>query len=235
MSRFIVTPTLFELFPEVCFGVVVADNVDNQSANDDITELLKAQAKTLNEQLTGTNVREHPHINVWREAFRKLDLNPNKYPSSIEALAKRIAKKAEIPSINKIVDLVNLLSLRHLLPMGAHDRAILPGDIEIRLSRPGDLFYPFGSQEPETVDDGEIIYATGNEVRTRKWVWRQGEKAKVVPETNQLFCPIDAFYGVTDQAAKSAQAELATMLEQYCGAKTRQFWVDKDTPSIELD
>ncbi len=64
----------------------------------------------------------------------------------------------------------------------------------------------------------------------------RGEKAKVMPDTKQLFCPIDAFYGgVTDQAAKAAQSELAAMLQEYCGARTRQFWVDKDNPSVELD
>ncbi|MGI6128777.1 MAG: B3/4 domain-containing protein [bacterium] len=235
MSKFIVAPALFELFPEACFGVVVAENVDNQTLDEDIAGLLQAQAQTLNQELGGTNVREHPHIAVWREAFRKLDLNPNKFPSSIEALAKRIAKRAQLPSINKIVDLVNVLSLKYLLPMGAHDRQILPGDIELRLASAEDLFIPFGSSDSEPVDEGEIVYATGNQVRTRKWVWRQGEKAKVVPSTSQLFCPIDAFYGVTDQTAKAAQSELAAMLERHCGATTRQFWVDKDNPSVELD
>ena len=71
---------------------------------------------------------------------RKLELNPNRFPSSIEALARRIAKKAELPSINKTVDLVNILSLKYLLPMGAHDREILPGDIELRLARRGQVY-----------------------------------------------------------------------------------------------
>lgn len=235
MAKFIVAPALFELFPEACFGVVVAEEVDNQVGSEVVTNMLEAQVRTLNQELGGTNVREHPHVAVWREAFRKLDLNPNKFPSSIEALTKRIAKKAKLPSINKIVDLVNILSLKYILPMGAHDREILPGDIELRFARSEDKFIPFGSTDPEPVDEGEVVYVTGNQVRTRKWVWRQGEKAKVVPETRRLFCPIDAFYGVTDEAAKAAQTELAAMLKEHCGATTRQFWVDKDNPSVELD
>ncbi|NLG85929.1 MAG: hypothetical protein GX489_01715 [Firmicutes bacterium] len=59
--------------------------------------------------------------------------------------------------------------------------------------------------------------------------------AKVVATTSQLFCPIDAFYGVTDQAARAAQEELSAMLKEYCGAKTREFWVDKDNPTVELN
>ena len=88
----------------------MAEEVDNRAGSQVVSDLLAAQARTLNQELGGTNVREHPHVAIWREAFRKLELNPNRFPSSIEALARRIAKKAELPSINKIVDLVNILS-----------------------------------------------------------------------------------------------------------------------------
>jgi DNA/RNA-binding domain of Phe-tRNA-synthetase-like protein len=234
VTRFVVAREIFELFPDACFGVVVAENVDNREESAEIANLLRAQAQALAAELGGTDVREHPHVKVWREAFQKLGLNPNKFPSSIEALAKRTAKKPELPTINKVVDLVNALSLKYLLPMGAHDMEVLPGDIEIRLTREGDIFIPFGATEPEPVDEGEVVYATGNHIRTRKWVWRQGEKAKVVPESRTLFFPIDAFYGVTDKAAQAARAELAALLQEYCGARTRELWVDKDTPSVEL-
>jgi len=235
LAKFTVAPDLFSLFPDLCFGVVVAEGVDNRGSEPAITELLQARAQALAGELAGTDVREHPHVAVWRSAFTKLGSNPNKYPSSIEALAKRIAKKPELPSINKVVDLVNAVSVTYVLPMGAHDLDVLPGDIEVRLASPGDIFIPFGATEPEPLDDGEVVYATGNQIRTRKWVWRQGEKAKVVPESNRFFFPIDAFYGVTGKAAQAAQKELAAGLERFFGCTPRTYWVDKDRPSVDLD
>jgi DNA/RNA-binding domain of Phe-tRNA-synthetase-like protein len=234
LTKFVVAQEVFDLFPTVCFGVVVAEGVDNQGESQEITGLLQVQAKALNAELAGTDARQHPHVLVWREAFQKLGLNPNKFPSSIEALAKRTAKKPELPVINKVVDLVNALSLKYILPMGAHDLDILPGDIEVRPAKRDDVFIPFGATDPEAVDEGELVYATGNQVRTRKWVWRQGEKAKVLPTSTHLFFPIDAFYGVTDQAARAARSELATLLERFCGARTQEFWVDKDNPVAEF-
>ncbi|MEW6547709.1 MAG: phenylalanine--tRNA ligase beta subunit-related protein [Bacillota bacterium] len=235
MSRFTVAREIFDLFPDVCIGVVVAEGVDNRGEDGEIRNLVRVHALALSEELGGSDVREHPHVAVWREAFRKLGLNPNKFTSSIEALARRIAKKPELPVINKVVDLVNALSLKYILPMGAHDLDVLPGDIEVRFARPDDVFIPFGSTEPEAVDVSEVVYVTGNQVRTRKWVWRQGEMAKVVEESRRIFFPIDAFYSVTDHAAKAARSELAALLERFCGARTRMFWVDRDNPSAELD
>lgn len=234
MAKFSVAPEMFQLFPNLCFGVVVAEGIDNRTVAPQIAELLRERTQALAERLGGTDVREHPHIAVWREAFGKLGLNPNKFPSSIEALAKRVAKGAELPSINPVVDLGNALSVTHLLPMGAHDLDVLPGDIEVRLALATDEFIPFGAVAPEAVDVGEVVYATGNQVRTRKWVWRQGEKAKVVPETSRVFIPIDAFGGVTDQAALAARAELAAAVERFFGVAPRVYWVDKDTPSVAI-
>lgn len=234
MARFSVAPEMFSVFPEICIGIVVAEGVDNRGHAPEIADLLQSRTRALAQSLAGTDVREHPHIAVWRAAFQKMGLNPNKYPSSIEALAKRVAKSAELPAINTIVNLGNAFSVTYLLPMGAHDLDVLPGDIEVRLAKADDVFIPFGATEPEAVDVGEVVYATGNQVRTRKWVWRQGEKAKVAPETSRIFFPIDAFYGVTDKAALAARTELAEALERFCGCKPRVYWVDKDTPSVEI-
>jgi DNA/RNA-binding domain of Phe-tRNA-synthetase-like protein len=234
LPKFIATPDLFKLFPHLCFGVVVAVGVDNQGTDPEVMKLVRARTQALYESLQDSDLKAHPHIAVWREAFQKLGQNPNKYPSSIEALAKRIAKRPEVPDINRVVNLVNAMSATYMLPMGAHDLEILPGDIEVRLARPTDIFVPFGGTEPEAPDEGEVVYATGDQIRTRKWVWRQGEMAKVVPQSTRLFFPIDAFYGVTDQAAQAARTELAGLLERYCGATTKTYWIDQEHPNVDL-
>lgn len=42
-----------------------------------------------------------------------------------------------------------------------------------------DLFIPFGSTEYDNPEVGEVVYASGNEIRARKWTWRQGENGKI--------------------------------------------------------
>ncbi|WP_418889350.1 phenylalanine--tRNA ligase beta subunit-related protein [Porcincola intestinalis] len=47
-----------------------------------------------------------------------MNINPNKYFCSIEALFTRIAKGKGVPHINPVVDLGNAISLKYTLPMG---------------------------------------------------------------------------------------------------------------------
>lgn len=231
---FMVDPELFARFPELCFGLVVARQVDNEGKSPALQELLAAQVEATHRELAGSNVRQHPLIAPWREAFQKLDYNPNRFPPSIEALAKRIAKKAQFPSINKVVDLVNSLSLKYVLPMGAHDLDRLRGNMQVRFTRGGEIFTPFGQEETEVVEAGEVVYTDEEEICTRRWVWRQGERSKVVPSSKTILFPLDGFYGISEKQVRAAREELAALLVQHLGAQVSSYWLDKEQPTVEF-
>lgn len=57
--------------------------------------------------------------------------------------------------------------------------ATFHGALEVRPAAEGDRFIPFGGGEAELPDPGEIVYASGQEVRTRRWTWRQSEVGKI--------------------------------------------------------
>jgi len=228
--KFIVAPEIFALFPDACFGVVVAKGFPPGEHPAVAAALAAALAAASGNFPDG--VKNHPAIAVWRDAFAKLGLNANKFPSSVEALHTRAVKTGHIPSINAVVDLGNAVSLKYILPIGAHDIGRMTGDIELRISRPGDIFTPFGSSESEEVLPGEIVYADGLEVRTRRWIWRQGDKAKIGADSRDIFFPIDGFAGVTKDAVLAARAELAAACAAL-GCRTEEFFVDKDNPVAE--
>lgn len=56
-----------------------------------------------------------------------------------------------------------------------------------------DLFIPFGSTEYDNPEVGEVVYDSGNEIRTRRWTWRQGENGKIDNSVKNIFIPMDAF------------------------------------------
>ncbi|MDH7478615.1 MAG: phenylalanine--tRNA ligase beta subunit-related protein, partial [Syntrophomonadaceae bacterium] len=177
--RFIIHSEVFEQLPTLCIGVVVAEDLDHRRPAEQIEQLRQQAIEKARSRLKGANLKEHPAISVYRDAFRLLGFNPNRFPSSIEALASRVVKGGEPPRINPLVDLVNAVSLKHLLPMGAHDLDSIAGEIAVRFSAPGETFTPLGESEPEEVPAGELVYADHREIRTRRWIWRQNDRGKV--------------------------------------------------------
>ena len=128
--KFVVTPDIFESYPEVRIGVLVLEDIDNRSKEGFTAELQSAR-KHVRSTLDGTNVTEHPRIHCWREAYRTFGAKPKKYPSSIENLVRRTLKGESLRSINPLVDLYNIVSLKHLLPVGGEDLDRIEGDIRL--------------------------------------------------------------------------------------------------------
>lgn len=233
--RFIVDQEVFEKLPNACFGVVVAKGVDNRHMHSEIDALLDESIIGIRQRLEAANVREVPEIAVYREAFQKLGFNPNKYMCSIEALVKRILKGDEFPRISSVVDLGNSVSLKHILPIGAHDIKASTEDIEIRAARQEDRFIPFGMSEAETADAGELVYVRGNSIKTRRWIWRQSESGRITGESTDIFYPIDGLTGVNDAAVLAARDELAGILEQHMECCVTVGWVDRNSNQMTLD
>ena len=232
--KFIVEKEIFEKLPNVCFGVVMAKGIDNSKAYPEIDRLLDESITAAAQRFEGKKVKEELDILPYREAFRALGINPNKYLCSIEALFTRIAKGKGMPHINPVVDLGNAVSLKYTLPMGAHDLGGSSEDICIRLAQPGDTFLPFGGEAEETPDSGEVVYAVGHQVRTRRWTWRQSEHGKIMTESTDIFFPIDGFTDFNREQVLAARDELQALVKGIFGCEAAGGFVDADHPEMEL-
>lgn len=221
---------VFERVWEARFAAVVALGVDNRRSAVRAARYLDAAVQTVAATFRDLDPKTHPSIGAWRNVFRAFGWSPAKYQSSVEALVRRTAKGHPPPSINAAVDLANSVSLRYLVPVGVHDLGTAPDGIAVRFARPGDLFLPMGDGPLELPDPGEVVYAHGSDVRTRRWVWRQSRTGLVTPDTMDILFPIDGFEGITEGALHHAAAELAALVEDLLGGEVYVWWIDPAAP-----
>ncbi|WP_251860014.1 phenylalanine--tRNA ligase beta subunit-related protein [Clostridium sp. Marseille-Q2269] len=231
--KFVVSKEVFQKLENVCFGVVVAKGINNKD-NIEAKELLKNSIELTEKRFEGKNVKEVEEIMYYRDSFIKLGINPNKFKSSIEAITTRVSKNKGLPNINPIVDIGNAVSLKYLLPLGAHDIDAAKEDISVRFSNVGDKFIPFGEDEVESLENGELIYSVGNKVKTRRWIWRQSEEGKITEESKNIFFPIDGFKDKNYDNVIKARDELAQVLKQTFHCEIKVGFVDIDNREFEL-
>lgn len=231
--KFKVSDDFFEKVPNAYFGVIIVKGFDNTKQNDKISKMLQENMKSALENLKDVKVKEENYILPYREAFKAIDINPNKYMCSIEALLTRISKGKDLPSINPIVDFGNALSVKYKLPIGLHDIDNFKGDIEIRKGKETDTFIPFGGGEIEHPEENEYVYVSGNEVKTRKWTWRQGEKSKITENSKNLFIPIDGFSDINKDDVKKLQKEMIKFLKDNYDVEIESGIVDKEHSKFE--
>ncbi|MDR1125903.1 MAG: hypothetical protein LBM64_07575 [Deltaproteobacteria bacterium] len=232
--KFTVAAELFDKLPEACFGVVVARNMDNTVDRPEIRDLLAVQVGRVEDYYAGKKIKEAAEILPYREAMQTLGVNPNKFMCSIEALLSRVAKKKGLPHINAAVDLGNAVSLKHLVPLGAHDLASFEGDMEVRPAVAADTFVPFGETGAEKPEAGEFVYVSGHTVRTRRWIWRQSEHGKIASSTSDIFFPLDGFKNANEAGILAARDELARKLAEFFGCAVNTGFIDRNNRFCEL-
>ena len=230
--KFVVDKRFFDKVDNACFGVIIARGIDNTKDYPFIKELLNKEINNISKEYQDKKVKELPEIELYREAFRKLDINPNKYMCSIETLISRTVKSKYVPSINPIVDLGNALSLKYRIPLGIHDIDKFNKDIEIRFANENDKFIPFGGEGYDNPEIGEVIYVSGNDVKTRRWTWRQGENSKVDENIKNAFIPLDGFVENKENILK-LQKEFSDILISM-GVECTLGFVDKDNNEFEF-
>lgn len=233
--KFRVSKEVFEKFDNVCFGVIVAKGIDNTVEVNEIIQLLNKSIKECENKFKDTKIKELDEILYYRDAFNKLGINPNKFMSSIEAMLTRVSKGKGLPNISPIVDLGNSVSLTHMVPLGAHDIDTLNGDIEVRFSQKGDNFIPLGCEEAEVLEEGELIYSAGDNVRTRRWIWRQSEQGKITNESKNIFFPIDGFKDKNYDNVISARDELASLLKDIFSCDVEVGFIDNNNTEFKID
>jgi len=225
---------IFSRFPGYCRGLVIAHEVSNGPSPVELIQLLRQVEAGVREKLNIEQLAEHERIKSWREAYRSFGAKPSEFRSSIEGMVRRVLRNEPLPSINALVDIGNIVSLRHLVPAGGHAVDVLTGDIALRLATGKEEFIAFGSEVMENPVPGEVIFVEGNTVLTRRWTWRQAKHTLTLPETTAIEFNIDGLLPVKNQEIEQAGQEIMGLIGRFCGGHSRWAMLCVDNPRIGL-
>ena len=229
-----IAPEVFDRFPDYRRGVVLAYDVRNGASSAELVKILRDEETAVRGRMNVDTLTAEPRLASWREAFRLLGYKPGDFRPSIEALLRRVLRGQELPSINALVDIGNIVSLRHLLPVGGHAIDLLQQDIALRPASGVEDFIPFGSQEVEHPTPGEFIFTEGEMVLTRRWIWRQANHTLTLPETTAIEFNIDALPPVTAADVEEAGKDVVNLVERFCGGRARVETLNRQNPQLLL-
>ncbi len=232
--KYTIDKSIFELNTNIKFGILVGNNIKNFETTPKDEERLRKAEERLREEIAPEELRSLHNIALCRDVMLRSGINPNKYPPSVEAMFKRIIKGGQLPIINALVDLCNAISIENGISLGGHDLADIYDDLEVRYSRKGDVFLPFGSDVYEDVQEGELIFASDNKVQTLKWIWRQSELGKVTIDSKNVFFQLVGFEYEEGSSLYKAMEEIEDIIINRFNGSCKKYLVDIDNSSIEF-
>jgi lysyl-tRNA synthetase class 2 len=221
---------LLAQFPTIVAAAAFALRIHNESEERAAEGLLRAQEQVVMAQFASVPLSSHPHISSWRAAYSSFGVKPTQYRCAVEALLRHVVKGGTVPHINKLVDLCNYVSMRHVLPVAAYDLDHVSGPVEVRFAQGDEPFLPLYANEIEYPQSGEVVYTDDEGALSRRWAWRQADRAKTTPATTNALLTTEGVNNIEPTAVEAAMEELVSLVREYCGGEVSWSMLDRDHP-----
>jgi DNA/RNA-binding domain of Phe-tRNA-synthetase-like protein len=235
MPIFAYDPAVTDRFPAIAGGVIVASGVRNGPSPAPLVAAFGAEQAAALARIGTTPLSELPSLAAWRRAFRGFGVDPTAYRSAAEALLRRLTKQGSIPSINALVDIGNLVSIRYALPVAVFDRARATGGTTVRLATGEERFTDLGSGAIEAPERGEVIFSDeAGLVSARRWCWRQSAESASGPATTGILVTVEGHHAGARTDVAAALHDLESLLRDHVepGAMESGI-VDAGSPAFE--
>ncbi len=229
-------PALLARFPAIRGGVIAARHLRNGPIPPALAAAFATEQRAALARLGNTPLSDVPSLAAWRRAFSAFGVKPTQYRSAAEALLRRLTKHGDIPSLNLLVDLGNLVSIRYALPVAIFDRRTTTGTVTVRFANGDERFTDLGTDEIAHPDPGEVIFVDeAGLVSARRWCWRQSEQSAAREDTTEALITVEGHHASAEADVRAALTDLQTLLGEYMpGAALHAALLSPAAPALDI-
>jgi DNA/RNA-binding domain of Phe-tRNA-synthetase-like protein len=167
----------------------------------------------------GAAVRATPEVAAFAELLRSVGVKGRREQPSVERLLGVALKRGELPAINSLVDAYNLVSVRSLCSLGAHDLDTLALPVTLRLLTGTESFTPLGREAPVPVTAGEYGYVDARNRLLCRLDVLQAEFSKVSEGTTNALVIVEGTASHAPETLRGALAEAVEEVQRWCGGE----------------
>jgi DNA/RNA-binding domain of Phe-tRNA-synthetase-like protein len=226
---------VLERFPTIRAGVVRATGLLNTPSAPELQDRYRVEQQAVYERLSEVPIATHSSITAWRRVFTAFGAKPTQHRNAAEALLRRLHKRGDIPSISTLVDIGNLVSIRHSMPVAVVDAGRVADPISVRFADGTEPFADLGSSESVHPEPGEVVFVDGDGVVcARRWCWRQSAQSATGPDTVGALYVVEGHHDTAEDDIRQALDLLVSLLAAHQpGAETTAYALSPANPSVE--
>ncbi|MFI0410331.1 B3/4 domain-containing protein [Actinomadura sp. 3N508] len=178
LDRVVVDDAVRELRPDFAVLVLTAEGLANGPSDQESEGWLAEAAEKADPG--------DPHVEAWHDAYRAFGAKPKRTRPSVDALLRRAGS---LPSINRVVDAYNAVSVEYALPIGGEDLDAYRGAARLVRATGDEPFDVIADGEPavEHPEPGEVVWRDDAGVTCRRWNWRQCVRTRLTETTKNGF------------------------------------------------
>ncbi len=153
-----------------------------------------------------------------RKLYHALGIDPTKDRPSSERLLRRVVQGRELPTVNQLVDAMNLVSLTVQSPLGVYDWDRLVPPVLVRIGRPEETFTSISGKQFHA--GGRIVLVDGDDVFGSPS--QDAARTRVQEGTVRALAIVWAPAGVSNDWLESVLKEVGQTAEEFCDANVAE-------------
>lgn len=210
-----------QAYPSMKIAMAKFKAVDNATYPRTLTGFRDGFLKSIR-STTQAQINQSPKINAYRQAIRGSGIDWHSRRPTMEALLRRVAQGKEIVWINPLVDIGNIIAMKHFMSDGMFDLDKLSPPLTMKKSAGGEKILMIGDKEAITLKKGEICYFDQKGPFIVDLCWRDAQRTEGSATTKNVLFLSEAVYDITRTDLEEALADTIQMVETYTGGKLQE-------------
>ena len=201
-------------YPGLRLAAIQMVNVRVSSSEPTFEECEEDAFTRIRSEMTLDGLKDDPIFRSFRDLYWTFGMDPTKLRVSSEALLRRILVGQNLWRVNNVVDVANLASAIHKLPIGLTDVSKLVGNIVVRSARNGEVFHKIGG-ETIVCRGREVVVADSEKIVCFGYATHDSDLTKVTERTNEVLLLIYGSPQISSDGISRALNTTSDMVEQW--------------------
>ncbi len=170
---------------DLSVSLIGLDNVVVAPSKNEWIEFEHVIFERIRGSITLADVKDEPIFRSYRDLYWTFGMDPTKERVSSEALLRRILNGLNLWSVSNLVDVANLSSAYHKIPIGLIDANAVNGELHVRIAKKEEEFVRIGGKRIHC-RGREIVLADDEKIVCFGYATHDSEFTKVSVDTNQV-------------------------------------------------
>lgn len=232
--RFSVEKEVFDKVPGLVIGIIAVKGCSNHGKDPEIMDLLGEVEIFISTNFTKDTLGQHQHIDSWRKAFSEFKKEAHTYHTPVERLIRSVLQKGSVEQQNKLLDIVNYISLKYIVPIACFDLDTVFGNIQLGLATGNEKFIGIEPGAAVKVARQEIVYKDDVQVLSRAWNWKQNYLSRVSKDTKNALLVLEGLPPVQQDEVEAFIKELIELIDMYCQGDIGYQILNKDLRQLDI-
>jgi DNA/RNA-binding domain of Phe-tRNA-synthetase-like protein len=207
--------------PNLSVAMVILDELKVGESTSSFEEYERETFKEIRSKLTLNEAKDDPIFRSYRDLYWTFGMDPTKLRVSSEAVLRRILKGMNLWRISDVVDIINLASAYHKIPIGLIDASKLKGDLLIRSASNGEVFQRIGGKTI-MCRGREIVVADEEKIVCFGYATHDSEHTMISKETKRALVLLYGAEVVTSDLMSIALKITLDMIDQWLDCRVSE-------------